>query len=205
MLGEGTPPGEVARLTGIPGEKLEELKGGLVEEVSKGDLRGFGGRIPLAGELLVMSEESLVEMGGDLMEFQWTREKLRAEGEKRGIEKGIEKGRKQGVEIGIERGVQKVALRMLGEGTPPGEVARLTGIPGEKLEELKGGTSGEARPLETYRRGKPAIVIPAGLLDLGDLLGDSRAEDLVAVFGDQDVILDPYGDPGIRRTPPGKI
>ncbi|AGT33189.1 hypothetical protein M493_14755 [Geobacillus genomosp. 3] len=65
--------------------------------------------------------------------------------EQRGIEKGIQQGVKQGIKQGIEQGRQKgieegkidIAKKMLAKGYDVGTIHELTGLPAEKIEQLK--------------------------------------------------------------------
>ena len=50
---------------------------------------------------------------------------------------GVERGREEGIEQGIERGREEVALRMLGRGMAPADVAALTGLPEKAVDGLR--------------------------------------------------------------------
>ena len=57
-------------------------------------------------------------------------------GIEQGIERGIERGIEQGIEQGIDRGIGTVARNALNQGMPKEQVALLTGLSLEKIEEL---------------------------------------------------------------------
>jgi predicted transposase/invertase (TIGR01784 family) len=54
----------------------------------------------------------------------------------KGIEKGMEKGIEKGMEKGIEKGVEKIARQMKKEGFPNETIAKITGLPTDKIEKL---------------------------------------------------------------------
>ncbi|AKM20129.1 flagellar assembly protein H [[Flavobacterium] thermophilum] len=67
------------------------------------------------------------------------------QGVKQGIEQGLKQGIKQGMKQGIEQGRQKgieegkidIAKKMLAKGYDVDTVHELTGLPAEKIEQLK--------------------------------------------------------------------
>ncbi len=57
--------------------------------------------------------------------------------EQKGMEKGIEKGIEKGLEKGMEKAKLDVAKRMLAKGYDADTIHELTGLPLEKIEQLK--------------------------------------------------------------------
>lgn len=58
-------------------------------------------------------------------------------GIEKGIEQGIKQGMKQGRQQGIEEGKLEVVKRMLAKGYDVDTIHELTGLPAEKIEQLK--------------------------------------------------------------------
>ena len=70
---------------------------------------------------------------------EWTKQ-WEQQGIEKGLEQGIEQGLEQGLEQGIEQGIEKAkyedAKNMLKEGIDVDVVARVTGLPKDKIESL---------------------------------------------------------------------
>jgi predicted transposase YdaD len=58
-------------------------------------------------------------------------------GIQQGIQQGIERGIERGIQQGIERGIQKVAGSLLRENMTLEQVAKLTGLTIEQLQNLQ--------------------------------------------------------------------
>ncbi len=83
-------------------------------------------------------KEAIEREDEDIMEFITEEMKALAQKlEERGMEKGVKKGRAEGMEEGKKEGLFQSALNFLKMGLSVEDVARGTGLPREKIMELK--------------------------------------------------------------------
>jgi predicted transposase/invertase (TIGR01784 family) len=72
--------------------------------------------------------------------FEWDK-KWKEEGLQEGLQRGLQEGLEQGIEKGIKKGMKEgklaVALKLLAKGMPLHEVAEVTGLSMEQLEQIR--------------------------------------------------------------------
>ncbi len=73
-------------------------------------------------------------------EMMLGKQKAREEGLKEGLEEGLKEGRKVGLEegrkVGLEEGRKETARNMLARNFPVADIAEITGLPPDVVEEL---------------------------------------------------------------------